>query len=441
MQKRKTKFRLRLLGVMSLALLVGACASRGPHTIDLMPAPAVFAGGEINPLPAGAPPISYDDFQMFYATDRKPAESPTEYPFYLNEQGFVLRLGTARIKAGPEGMDWKEVRRITLDENRSTSYPLQVLSVDETGILASTITVINEPDPPPATPDRAGIAYAEMIDERLAKSGVKDIFIYVHGYRVIFDDPLLVSAELWHFLGYRGAFIAYAWRSTPRALAYASDTETAITMARNFRLFLTYLAENTQVERIHIIGYSAGTRLVLRALNQLALLNVESSDEQIRRDARIGSVVFVGGDSSREGVGSAIADGMLRIPERLTIYVSSADSALNFSQRIFGRPRIGQMWTDGMPPRVVDFVATRPYLEFIDVTEAAGATSGNGHNYFRQSPYVSSDLLTFLAYDVEPDRRGLKKESEELPVWTFPPDYIERLRNTLKEVSPSLSGG
>jgi esterase/lipase superfamily enzyme len=180
---------------------------------------------------------------------------------------------------------------------------------------------------------------------------------------------------------------------------------------------------------------------VLRALEQLAFLHADSTDEQIRRNVRIGSVVFVGGDTSREGFGAAIADGVLRIPERFTIYVSSADSALNWSQWIFSRERVGQMWTDGMPPRIAEFVRARPYLEFIDVTEAAGSTSGNGHDYFRQSPYVSSDLLTFLSYDVEPDRRGLVKESEDLPVWTFPPDYIERLRKALREVSPSLTGG
>jgi hypothetical protein len=187
---------MRQLSVMSLLVLLGACASTGPHTIDMMPAPAVFAGGEINPLPVGTPPVSYDDFPMFYATDRKPAESHYEHPFYLNEQGFVLRLGTARIKAGPEGMGWEEVRRMTLAEERTVEYPLQVLSVDETGVLASTVTVLNEPDPPPVTPDRAGREFAEMIDERLADSGVKDIYIYFHGYRVVFDNPLRVRVAI-----------------------------------------------------------------------------------------------------------------------------------------------------------------------------------------------------------------------------------------------------
>ncbi len=420
-------------------VLVGACAS-DPHTIDLMPAPAVFAGWEINPLPKGSPPVSYDDFGMLYATDRKPAESPYEIPFYLNEPGFVLRLGSARVKAGAEGIDWEEARRISLAKNRTTDYPLQVLSVDETGVLASTFTFITQPNPPPTTPDLAGEQFAEMVDQRLADSGVKDVYIYVHGYRVVFDNPVLVASELWHFLGYRGAFIAYAWRSTPRALAYASDTETSITRARNLRLFLTYLAEKTQVERIHIIGYSAGTRLVVRALEQLAFLNADATDDQIRNNLRIGSVVLVGADVSREGFGAAAADGMLRIPERTTIYVSSADSALDFSQWIFGRERLGQMWTDGMPSRVAEFVRKTASLEIVDVTDAAGSTNGNGHAYFRDSPWVSSDMLTYLAYNVDPARRGLVKAANDVPVWTFPPDYIERLRKVLLEINPSLAG-
>lgn len=417
---------------------MGACTS-GPHRIDMMPAPSAFADWPYTPMPVGTPPVSYDEFQMLYATDRKPAESPDEYPFYLNEPGFVLRLGGARVKAGPPGLDWEAVRRMTLASDRDIEYPLQVLSVDELGLLGSSITFINEPDPPPTTEDLAEDRFAEIIDGHLDDSGVKDVYIYVHGYRVVFDSPVLIASELWHFLGYRGAFVAYSWRSTPRALAFASDTETSVTQARNLRLFLTFLARKTRVERIHIIGYSAGSRTVVRALEQMSLLHKQSDDDEIREKTRIGRVIFVGADVSREGFGSAVAEGLLRIPERVTVYASSADSALNWSQRIFARERLGQMWRDGMPERVAEFIDKKPSLEVIDVTDAAGSTTGNGHAYFRDSPWVSSDILTALAYDIEPDRRGLVKNDDE-PVWTFPPDYVDRLRQVLLELNPRLGG-
>ena len=41
-----------------------------------------------------------------------------------------------------------------------------------------------------------------------------------------------------------------------------------------------------------------------------------------------------------------------------------------------------------------------------------------------------------LAYDLSPDERGLVRNDEGLPVWTFPPDYIDRLRDALIEANP-----
>ena len=245
---------------------------------------------------------------------------------------------------------------------------------------------------------------------------------------------MLVSSELWHFLGYRGAFIAYAWPSTPRVLAYMSDLETAKTMSRKLRLLITYLNEHTEVEKIHLIGYSAGSRLVVRCLEQLALLNIEAGDEQIRKELKIGNVIIVGGDISREGFGAALMEGLLRVPERIVIYVSSTDSALRWSRRIFHRKRLGEMWEGDMEPRTEEFLRAHPSLEWIDVTGAAGSSTGNGHDYFRQSPWVSSDILALLVLNLDPGKRGL--EPGELPqLWRFPPDYVERVQAAVMDTA------
>jgi len=424
-----------LLGLLLLSLVISAC-SGSRYKINLMPAPAVFEDGDINPLPKGPPPVSYDDFRMLYATDRKPSDNPDERPFYLNQSGFILRLGHARVKAAPAGTDWETVRRISLAKNRSGDYPLEILSITETGTLPSTYSFLTRSVPDPAVSDQRGRKFAELVNQRLAASNHKEVYVYVHGFRVTFDIPILVASELWHFLGYRGAFIAYTWPSTPSVFAYLSDLEAAVIIARKLRLFFTYLAEETQVEKIHVVGFSAGSRLVVRALSQMALLNVDKTDEHIRRDIRIGNVIIIGGDISHEEFGTAMADGLLRIPTRTTIYVSSADSALVWARRLFRRERLGQMWSEDLPPRSKNFLQAHPSLEFIDVTEAAGSTTGNGHSYFRDSPWVSSDLLMLMAYDIGAAERGLQKD-ENLLVWTFPPDFIERLREVVVEQNPN----
>ncbi|NIQ90070.1 MAG: alpha/beta hydrolase [Deltaproteobacteria bacterium] len=428
-----------LFGLLLLSVVITGCGGSSLHTINLMPAPAVFEDGAVNPLPEEPPLVSYDDFGMLYASDRKPSDDPELWPFYLNDPGFIVRLGRARVKAGPASTDWEKVRRISLAKDRTGNYPLEILSVQETGALFSTYSFLTRSVPGSAVPDEGGKKFAEIVNQRLAASGVKDVYVYLHGFRVVFDIPVLVAAELWHFLGYRGAFVAYTWPSTPSVFAYLSDLEAAVIMARKFRLFLTYLAEETQVEKIHIVGFSAGSRLVVRALSQLALLNGDATEEEIRQHVRIGNVIIVGGDISHEEFGSALADGLLRIPERTTIYVSSADRALIWASRIFRRPRLGQMWGEELPPRTANFLRENPSLEIIDVTEAAESTTGNGHAYFRKSPWVSSDLLTLLAYDLGAAERGLEKE-ENLLVWTFPPDFIERLRKVLLRINPQLAG-
>lgn len=428
----------RLLVLLSTSIMLAACAT-GQHTLDLMPAPALFAGGEVNPLPKGEPPVSYDDFAMLYATDRKPAEFKEEYPFYENQPGFVVRLGSARVKIANEGVTWDEMRQISLANPRPGDFPMRVMSVDETGMLPSTYTIITQPDPDSIAEDDVGQRFAALVNRRLAESGVKDVYIFVHGYRVTFDNPVLVSSELWHFLGYRGAFIAYAWPATPRALAYASDSESAVANGFRFRKFLTYLADETDVERIHVIAYSAGARLVVRALEQLALLNHEMSNEQIRKEIRVGHVIFVGGDVSREGFGAGIEEDMLRFTDGITVYVSSQDVALAWSRRIFRRDRLGQTWSGPMPPQVAGYLRANPSLAVIDVTDASGSTTGSGHAYFRDSPWVSSDILTLLAFGLEPSKRGLVRDSE-LPTWTFPPDYVERLKKQLLEMHPQFAG-
>jgi esterase/lipase superfamily enzyme len=430
--------RLPQFGSLLLAAaMVSGCASPVFRTIDLMPAPAVFAGGAVDPFLKDPPPVNFGDFGLLYATDRKPAPDPGARPFYTNQPGFLVRLGSARVEAGQPGLNWDQVRRISLSERRSGHYPLKIRSVEETGVVESTRSLLAREPEDVETSAGEDEDFAARVDARLAATDVKDVFIYVHGFRVAFDEPVLVAAEFWHFLGYRGVFIAYAWPSTQRMTAYLSDLETAKAMARNFRLFLTYLRENTQVERIHIIAYSAGSRLVVRALEQLAMLNADAGDEALRKEPGIGNVIIVGGDISLKEFASAATDGMLRVPERTIVYLSSSDRALIWSRRLFRRKRLGEMWVETLPDQARIFLRTYPSLELVDVTDAAGSTTGNGHAYFRDSPWVSSDILTVLARDPGPDRRGLERTPDRL-VWHFPPDYIERLQRALLEMKPPV---
>ena len=374
---------------------------------------------------------------MLYATDRKPADEGDLNNVYLNERGFLLRLGVGKIKLGDDSMTWEEAREISLLKNRSDKYPMKITAVEEIGILAESYS--NFIPPKVSDIEQPGKEFAAKINEKLATSKRKDIYIYVHGYKVVFENPLLVATELWHFLGYDGVFIAYSWPSTPKTLAYFSDLETTSLSAYNLRILLEYLARDTDAENIHIIGYSAGTRVVISALNQLALIYRDEDKETFQKYLRIGHVILAGSDFDRQLFGAYIDDGILKVSKDFTIYLSEMDKALSLSKWLFKRDRLGQKWEDGkMTESIAEWLWESDEITFIDVADAEKSTTGNGHAYFRQSPWVSSDILSTLMYDLTPEERTLTR-TREWPIWKFPPDYIETLAERLAKENPALA--
>ena len=70
----------------------------------------------------------------------------------------------------------------------------------------------------------------------------------------------------------------------------------------------------------------------------------------------------------------------------------------------------GMTWEEA---RRISLLKERPEdypLKVTDVrTDTPGADSGNGHAYFRKSPWTSSDILATLTFDLKPEERGLEQ--------------------------------
>ena len=74
---------------------------------------------------------------------------------------------------------------------------------------------------------------------------------------------------------------------------------------------------------------------------------------------------------------------------------------------------------------------TVAYLGQLDEAGRVGvkraAKGKGGHGYWYQNPWVSSDVLLMIKYDLGPAERGLVRGADGA-VWVFPEDYPERLR-------------
>lgn len=443
MSIRSVATSIQLASLVFVGILAG-CASPPVDQIDLMPAPEVYGDGLLNPLPETNPfdRIPYDG--ILFATDRAPATKEDPELYYRNDRGQVLRLGLAEIQFGKKEFQWEFARQISMLKSRTTEFPVKISKVEEWGMMESSVpywfdmSLMSEDETPPDVTDK----FAEAINAQLAVSKKKHIYIYVHGYKVVYENPVLVSAELWHFLGYDGVFIAYAWPSTPSKFAYIKDSDTSEGYARNLRLLIEFIAEKTDAESINVIGYSNGTRLVTRAMEQLALIHHGETADEIFEQLHLRNVILIGSDLDRGVFGSILADGLLNVSRHLSIYVSQHDKALGFSQFLTRRKRLGQLWGGKggaiHPLARQALINYRDQISFINVTETEGANTGNGHGYFRSSPWASSDILMSMYYNLTPEQRGLV-EQEDLPVFTFPPDYISRLWESIQAVDPEFA--
>jgi esterase/lipase superfamily enzyme len=242
-----------------------------------------------------------------------------------------------------------------------------------------------------------------------------------------------VAAELWHYLGYHGVMLAYAWPSTPRTLAYSGDLETAQYSSQNLRYLLQFLARETTAERIHIVAYSAGTRVAVDAVRDLGLIYSHESQEKIFEELKIEDLILLGSDMDRHIIRSYARDGMLDVARHLSIYASKKDGAMTMSKFVFGYYRIGDLRNnDQLTTETVEYMRRHPSAIIIDVTCAENAKKGSGHGYFLASPWVSSDIFITLLRGLPPQDRGLIQGKDDA-IWSFPSDYEERLKALARE--------
>ena len=423
---------LLLLSALVLLVALAGCTSKPITSIELMPAPEVYAKGAFDPFEHFDPESSVSYRGILYATNRKP--DATGEQAYLDERDLELRVGLADLTLDDGEHDWEELRRFTLAEDRDKSYALNIGEICEIGVLTRSSTIFTSTAEASGDPSAAAREFSSLVNDKLDISQKKDVYIYVHGYNVGFNKPILTSAQLWHFLGYNGVFISFNWAATPKGLAYAADLETAYLSAYHLRDLLELLAEETDVEQIHIIGYSAGTRVVLGALSQLAFLYRGEAPETAQSKSRIGRVILSASDADRQRLGRYLNDGLLQIMKSLTVYMSRKDKVLNLSAKwLFRRDRLGQMWKQDLRPEAVEFLEATPEIQFIEVSGLEGSAANKGHSYFRNSPWVSSDIIVSLLSDWEPEQRGLLRSTEQ-PTWVFPDDYVQRLQETLSKI-------
>ncbi|MEO0752936.1 MAG: alpha/beta fold hydrolase, partial [Pseudomonadota bacterium] len=111
---------------------------------------------------------------------------------------------------------------------------------------------------------------AQMIRAMRKGSSGKETLVYVHGYNVTFSDAVYRFAQIRTDFDLVDDGLVYSWPSAGDVRGYAYDRDSVLYSRDDFEAVLNALTVETG-GRVHILGHSMGSQLVMETLRQAAL--------------------------------------------------------------------------------------------------------------------------------------------------------------------------
>lgn len=394
-------------------LALSSCGTK-PKTQWLMPTPVMYLDGKVEPFAHLPLECRTTEAEVFFVTNR--IRHGEGYGAGLDDQ---MRFGVAKMGLGNVDETWVGLVDASTQHPRAEPLPVRVVSSKELAVEGG-----------------PGLSeWTRRMDQAIARTSTRDLVIYVHGAKVGFEHSCAFAAELKHFSGSDLTAVAFDWPTHRELVSYVDGVDLDHARKSSVKLaeMIEVLAKETRARRIHIVSWSAGARVLSRALEELAGAGMKTRAAKLR----LGAVVFAAGDVPE-------ADFEKRLPaihglsERVIVYMSDDDFALRWSSRLMGGGRrLGMEWSDLGSTRA-KFLAEHPRLEVVDTSfgkERRGFDI-RGHRYWFQHPWVNSDLILALRTDQPARKRGLTRGSFE-GLYYFSADYGKRIGSVAK----GLTGG
>lgn len=273
------------------------------------------------------------------------------------------------------------------------------------------------------------------INKQLADGRDRDIIIYVHGAKGSFLKSVALTAEIDHFSGRDFVGIAFSWPSHQNIASYVigEDVERAEHSTSSLGILIEFLAEQTTVEHINIICYSAGGRLVSEAVSTMRADHSQLNGTELQSKFKLGTILFTAADVSVDEFTEQLS-AISEMAKQVVVTVSDADDALYSASIVMGGDdRIGTY--EAMQKEEV-FVDENKITNFEIVDFSYGREERGfditGHHYWYRHPWASSDILFLLRSDLEAKHRGLI--SSGVPgVWYLPVKYPEQVRDAYRK--------
>jgi esterase/lipase superfamily enzyme len=245
--------------------------------------------------------------------------------------------------------------------------------------------------------------FYDHLRRRVETAPGQEVFVFIHGYNVRFEDAARRTAQLAYDLGFQGAPIFFSWPSQGGLTQYSVDETNVVWAVPHLKEFLTSVARQSGAQSVHLIAHSMGNRALTSALELL-------SYELAEGEPPFSELVLTAPDIDADVFKRDIAPRIVKTAKRVTLYASSNDEALAFSKKVHGYPRAG----DSGPGLIVV-----PGIETIDVSSVD--TSLLGHSYYGSNQTVLADLIVLLHESKPPKLRPWldPRWLDQSPYWVF----------------------
>lgn len=230
---------------------------------------------------------------------------------------------------------------------------------------------------------------SEALNEAEPDQREPEALLFVHGYRVSFEDAALRAAQLAYDLKIRDTAF-FAWPSAGAAAQYTVDEASAKNATRPLAEFIAALDASAGAagKALHIVAHSMGNRVLLAALQWLV--------SHARAPTAVDKIVCAAPDEDAADFVAAMAE-LRQVGRRRTLYASSKDKPVWLSQVVHGYPRAGRI-----PP-----VTLAEGLDTVDASELEATFLG--HSDFATERPLLQDLFSLLKASLEPrERLGLE---------------------------------
>ena len=315
-------------------------------------------------------PAAFVEVEVFYATDRSRSGATAPNDFYA--------AGRGKLEYGVSGVSIP--RRHKRGELEAPAWWKLEFSEDPARhIVLLSVTPMTSVD------------FHNGVAQRASVAGQGNVLVFVHGFNVTFPDAVRRTAQIAYDLQYSGTPITYSWPSqgSPAPLGYTTDETNVEWTEPHLKQFLLDLKAGVGSDvRIHLLAHSMGNRALTKVLRSIAA----QTD-----GALFSQVILAAPDIDREVFERDIAPAVVKTARRTTLYASSQDRALMFSETVHSYVRAGQ----SSQPLV--------FVQGLDTVDASGIdTSTLGHSYIATEPLLLDDLFKLIRHEMRPLERNLR---------------------------------